>query len=203
MPQQPPGPSSSSSSFSSSCTIAFCRCIFGLVFFSDTCGVLCKGFAASLCATCPFGFSRAWRLATPACSAALPPFHRLMRSPTWSFTENDWPCQCVLGESNDLLLLGIVKASSSTPMTPVKPSSYSPSYPPLPAGKSSPKLEGAILAAETTRVLPPPIRNTATPQHAKATKFKTPKTVLDVVVLLLLCRVFIVNVMKCVRLSSD
>ena len=34
--------------------------------------------------------------AMPACSAALPPFHRLMRSPTWSFTENDWPCQCVL-----------------------------------------------------------------------------------------------------------
>ena len=58
-------------------TIAFCRCNFGLVFFSDTCGVLCNGFADSLCATCPFGFSRAFRLAMPACSAALPPFHRL------------------------------------------------------------------------------------------------------------------------------
>ena len=169
--------------------------------------MLCNGFADSLKATCPFGFSRARRLAMPACSAAPPPFHRLMRSPTWSFTENDWPCQCVLGESNDLLLLlGIVKASSSTPTTDVTPSSsYSPSYPPfpLPAGKSSPTFDGANLAAETTRVVPPPLFNAAKLKPAKATKFTTLKTVLDVVLCPLLCPVVFAHMVRCVRLSSD
>ena len=83
------------------------------------------------------------------------------------------------------------QASSSTPTTDVKPSSsYSPSYPPfpLPAGKSSPEFEGAILlAAETTRVVLPPLFNAAKLQPATATKFKTLKTVLDVVLCPLLC----------------
>ena len=98
------------------------------------------------------------------------------------------------------------QASSSTPTTDVKPSSsYSPSYPPfpLPAGKSSPKFDGAILAAETTRVVPPPLFNAAKLQPAKATKFKTLKTVLDVVLCPLLCPVVFAHMVRCVRLSSD
>jgi hypothetical protein len=98
------------------------------------------------------------------------------------------------------------QASSSTPTTDVKPSSsYSPSYPPfpLPAGKSSPTFDGANLAAETTRVVPPPLFNAAKLKPDKATKFTTLKTVLDVVLCPLLCPVVFAHMVRCVRLSSD